>query len=646
MVAPPPVRPPGARPAAPWPGPWLPAADLALDSGRAATVSFDRHGRCRLTLALDRPASDDDLRALEDAADVLPHLRLEDLPGGAGFPERHAEAFALPMPLPPDLFNRGAEVELLAPPGGARPPARLGRYGLPVRTPAPAAEAGPAPTDGAVETALLGLGRRLVAATRTDGATLCDLAVAACVAVFVVAFIRQTWTIHARYGTYGFDLGIFQQGTWLLSRLQAPFVTVRGLNLFGDHASYILLLVAPLYRLWPDPRLLLTLQVLALAVPAVVVYRLGTRHLGHQAAGLAVAVAYLAYPAMQWAATWQFHCETLAAGFLALAALAADRRRWRAMTVLLALALLCKEDVGLVVAGFGLFLVLGGHRRVGWRAAAAGLGWFVLCTFLLIPLVNGRSSPHLELNFGISDTSLPGLLGAIPLLASKALAMTMSDRGTAYLALVVLPLAGLPLLAPRWLLPVAAPLFFNLAATPGYNQEIRYQYLATSAPFLAIATVGGLAAVKARRRALLAPLLLVLVAAAGVADHRYGSAPWSTQLVVGPPSPLDATRQRAMALVDPDSPASVQYNLVTHLGNRRRIYEFPNPFRAANWGLSGDEHSRAEVDALRWVLVQRDVLGKDDRELLKRIQGSPAWRTRFDQGGIVLLERVAAGGPP
>ena len=33
-------------------------------------------------------------------------------------------------------------------------------------------------------------------------------------------------------------LGIFDQGVWLLSRLKDPFVTIRGLPLFGDHASY------------------------------------------------------------------------------------------------------------------------------------------------------------------------------------------------------------------------------------------------------------------------------------------------------------------------------------------------------------------------------------------------------------------------
>src|SRR5919206_2190173 len=127
----PPDRPGASAPAPRWRGRWLPAADLALDEERAATVSFDRRGRCRLTLALDRPAGEADVAALEEAADVLPNLHLFDLEDTADYPERHAEAFDLPEPLVPEAFNSTAEVELLAPPGGRPLPRRLGRFGLP-----------------------------------------------------------------------------------------------------------------------------------------------------------------------------------------------------------------------------------------------------------------------------------------------------------------------------------------------------------------------------------------------------------------------------------------------------------------------------------------------------------------------------------
>ncbi|HEY4724571.1 MAG TPA: DUF2079 domain-containing protein, partial [Actinomycetota bacterium] len=492
------------------------------------------------------------------------------------------------------------------------------------------------------ELALLGLGRRLVEATRVSGAGLCALALGTTLTVFVAAFVAATWTAHARFGTYGFDLGIYDQATWLLSRGRAPFVTIRGLDLFGQHAAYIMVLAAPLYRLWADPRLLLLLQVLFLALPAVVLYRVGGRHLGHPAAGLAVAVAYLAYPGVQWAISWQFHPEAIAAGLLALAVLAADRGRYRAMAVWLALAALCGEEVGLVVAGFGLLLVAGGRRTVGWRTAGAGLGWFLLATYVLEPLHAGRVTRLFETDYGIAGTGPLALLGALPTMAGHALQTGMANDGLFYLLLVFLPLLGLPLLAPRWLLPVAAPLLLNLAAVQPEHHQLRFHYLATAAPLLAAGAVAGLARVRSARRPLLAPLLVLLVVVACFTSWRYGPAPWARDPVAIPAGPTDQARRQALALVPEGAPVSAQYNLVPHLGHRVEVYEFPNPFRAVNWGLAGDEHPPEALERLRFVVVQRDLLGDQDRQLLDRLQTDPAWRTAFDRQEVVVLERREA----
>jgi uncharacterized membrane protein len=669
MVMPPPIhrsatavggpRPPGQRVAAAaaprWQGGWLPAADLPLDDQRAATVSFDRRGRCRLTLALDRPAGLDDLAALEEAADVLPNLHLYDLDDTADYPERHAEAFGLPRPLAPDAFNHAAEVELLAPAGGLAPPRRLGRFGIPVVAHGPGAVDGPKPsasrsatlpdrgpgTAGAsrFEAALLDAGRRLVAATRVSGAALCALACGLTVAAFVASFVAATWTTHTRFGTYGFDLGIYDQATWLLSRGRAPFVTVRGLDLLGMDAAYIMVLVAPLYRLWADPRLLLLLQVVFLALPAPVLYRLGARRLGHPAAGLAVAVAYLAYPGVQWALSWQFHPEAIAAGLLALALLAADRHRHRAMAVWLALAALCGAELGLVVAGFGLLLVVDGRRPLGWRVAAAGLGWFLAATWVLAPLHAGRVTGLFEADYGITGTGPLALVQALPTMAGHALQTGLANDGLFYLLLVFLPLLGLPLLAPRWLLPVAPPLLLNLAALQPEHHQLRFHYLATAAPLLAAGAVAGLAVVRSARRPLLAPLLVLLVVVAGFTSWRYGPAPWARDPVAVAAGPVDEARRQAVALVEPGAPVSAQYNLVPHLGHRVEVYEFPNPFRAVNWGLAGDEHPPSALQRLRFVVVQRDLLGEQDRELVDRLRTDPAWRTALDREGVIVLER-------
>jgi uncharacterized membrane protein len=711
---PPPVASRKASELPPFAGAWLPAGDLELEGGRVATVSFDRDGNCRLLLALERPTEPDDVLALEEAADALPYLQLRDLQGGAGYPERHADAFALPEVLPGFAFNSSARIDLVTRSGGTRLPARIGSLGLATHTTvvgtpeadtefAPEAQAkadaeiaapeaegaapeaemdggepsraevaapdtpeaeAPAPdtaaseprmaaaatTGRAVGTAAGGLergleaaGARLVERTRLSGGTLGLIALGLVVASFVGIFVAQTWALHRHFGTYGFDVGIYDQGTWLLSRLRAPFVTVRGLNLFGMHASYILVLVAPLYRVWADPRLLLLLQALALALPAWVIYRLGAKHLGNPAAGLAVAVGYLAFPGMQWALTWQFHPETLAAAFLALAALAADGRRHGLMALWLGLALLCREDIGLVVAGFGGLLMLTGQRVAGRRVLIAGLAWWVLTTFLFIPWANGRQTTLFELNYGVTGVGPIALLRALPSMAGRALATALSNQGIGYLLLILVAFLGLPLLAPRTLLPVAPALFLNLAAIPPEQHQIRYQYLATMAPFLGIATVAGLKVVASRRRVLLAPLLVALVVVALVVDQRYGPAPWSHARIVAAASPGDQARRQALSMIPPDAPVSAQFNLVPHLSHRVQIYEFPNPFKTSNWGLSGDVHPSRDLQQVRDVVVDRSLLDADQQTLLRDLQASPDWATRLDTDNVVLLERRGSG---
>jgi hypothetical protein len=204
---------------------------------------------------------------------------------------------------------------------------------------------------------------------------------------------------------------------------------------------------------------------------------------------------------------------------------------------------------------------------------------------------------------------------------------------------VFLPLLGLPLLAPRWLLPVAPPLLLNLAAVQPEHHQLRFHYLATAAPLLAAGAVAGLAVVRSARRQWLAPLLVLLVLVAGFTSWRYGPAPWARDPVAIPAGPTDQVRREALALVADGAPVSAQYNLVPHLGHRVEVYEFPNPFRAVNWGLDGDEHPPAALDRLRFVVVQRDLLGEQDRQLLDRLQTDPAWRTLLDRQEVVVLER-------
>ena len=103
--------------------------------------------------------------------------------------------------------------------------------------------------------------------------------------------------------------GHLRPGRLAASRFHAPFVTVMGRNLFGDHTSFILLLAVPIYWVWPHAQALLVLQTCLLAAAAVPIYLLARRRTSSAVIATALAGAYLLNPALQNGNLEQFHPE-------------------------------------------------------------------------------------------------------------------------------------------------------------------------------------------------------------------------------------------------------------------------------------------------------------------------------------------------
>ena len=75
------------------------------------------------------------------------------------------------------------------------------------------------------------------------------------------------------------DLAIFSEAAKAYAHLQAPIVEIKGpgYNLLGDHFHPILVLLGPVWRLFPSPLSLLVVQDLLLALSAWPLTRLATR---------------------------------------------------------------------------------------------------------------------------------------------------------------------------------------------------------------------------------------------------------------------------------------------------------------------------------------------------------------------------------
>jgi uncharacterized membrane protein len=221
-------------------------------------------------------------------------------------------------------------------------------------------------------------------------------------ALAALAYCTDSLILFRRFLASTFDLVIFDQGISGYAHLKAPVSLARGISdgqgahfmLLADHWSPALARLAPLYWVHDGPVTLLAVQgvLFALAIPPLWAYT--RRRLG-PGAGYFVCVAYaLSLPVMA-AVVFDFHEVAFVPVLTAVMVERADAgKRWHTIAAAAAL-LLVKEDMGLLVAGFGGYLLLTRRREWVWTGlgfVAAGVAATWVASRVLIPAFGGSAT--------------------------------------------------------------------------------------------------------------------------------------------------------------------------------------------------------------------------------------------------------------
>lgn len=323
----------------------------------------------------------------------------------------------------------------------------------------------------------------------------------ALVATYAVTF-SILCAIRWRYYLYtDFDLAIFSQA--IDGTLRGTlYSSIRGMPWLGDHSSLILFVLAPVYAIARHPLTLLVIQSSALALGALPIHALARRELRHEGLALVCAALYLLQPALGYANLFEFHPEMLATPLLAAAFHFVRAGRTRPALVTAGIALLCREDVALVVAMLGLYARGWTRPRrprlaLGLLASAAAS---LAVTFLILrPLFTHGESEYAGVyrQWGTSFGSVVAGMLSRPDLALQSLVITPgvpfdTSVKLQYHLTLFLPLAFLPLLSPATLL-IALPVFAeHLLSWRTAQHTILCQYTALILPFTAAATVIGM----------------------------------------------------------------------------------------------------------------------------------------------------------
>jgi hypothetical protein len=221
-------------------------------------------------------------------------------------------------------------------------------------------------------------------------------AVAALWAGYAFVLSRLAITNHHALHTRTFDLG-FYDNIFYQSIHGRPLGCsfLKGGHHGSGHFDPILVLLSPLYLLYPHAEMLLVLQAVWLGAGTVPVYLIARRALGSRWAGVAFAITYVLYPALHGATLYDFHSLALVGPLVLWALYLLEVGALQAYFVVLSLALLCREDVPLLMGFVGLRALADGRPRwvrAGWVTIAASVGYLLVVRMVLMPsheLFNG-----------------------------------------------------------------------------------------------------------------------------------------------------------------------------------------------------------------------------------------------------------------
>jgi uncharacterized membrane protein len=284
------------------------------------------------------------------------------------------------------------------------------------------------------------------------------------------------------------DLAIFDNVMWNTIHGRALYSSILQRNFLGEHVAPILLLLTPMYWLAPSAATLLVVQSCALAIAVLPVYWLAKERLEPRAAFILL-VVYFFNRAILGAAFFDFHEIALAVPLIAFAFYYCEHQRDALFMLTLLGAMLCKEEVALIVAAFGIYIwVRRGRSPLAICLMLLGLIVFLIDYNLVLPYFRDRPGPYAD-RYSYLGTSIPNILWNTVRHPFYLATTIFTIPKLSYLCILFGSLAFLPLLAPVHLIPVVPTLLrVTLSGlVPEYSFD--FHYSAPICPFLFFAAI-------------------------------------------------------------------------------------------------------------------------------------------------------------
>lgn len=376
----------------------------------------------------------------------------------------------------------------------------------------------------------------------------------------ILAIVR-----HNNFQSFAFDLGIYDQAVWLYSRVLAPFSTVKMPNMLilADHFNPSLALLAPIYWIKDDVRMLLIAQALIFTTSGYPIYKLAKIYLKNSFCSLSILFAYYFFWGVQLALAFDFHEVTIVASLLSWLFYFAETKRWKIFFLILIICLGLKEDVSIILGSLGVFIILTyKNLKIGITTILISIAWFLIVTkIIMTESVIGQNFAY-GVNFPKSITEVLGIFFS-PLIPKWK---------TIFLSL--LPFALLPIFAKGALFMIFTHFLVHFLDPRFYGRwEIALHYRAPLTAILAVGTIIALSKIKSEKRLKFLSLAIII---ATLFLQVYLHAPLNI-LLKKPFYQKDGWMvdiEYLMKKIPALASVATQNNILPHLSHRKQIYYF------------------------------------------------------------------------
>ena len=187
-----------------------------------------------------------------------------------------------------------------------------------------------------------------------------------CLWLIIISILYSLLSIlrHMHFQSGGFDLGIYDQTVWQYAHFLFPYNSIKERFILGDHLTLTLPLLAPLFWIWEDVKILLIFQAVWITFSTIAIYKLSRLRKFSPFISLSVSFIYSIFWGIQFAVFFDFHPIIVGVGMLAWLLYFLESKKWKFFWTVLVLLFLTQENTGIAVACVGfIYLFKKGYRK-------------------------------------------------------------------------------------------------------------------------------------------------------------------------------------------------------------------------------------------------------------------------------------------